>query len=489
MIWCVAIAYNNARTPNKTAELYILVNILLGILTPLLLIVAGSTGSVFIMYITRGHIDPRDIIAKLLGIKLERLEVDDDACDCWIIHDEFHFQLSEHDTDTISEVADNEKITFCQSISTSCSTWVLAAIVSISFLLSMSYFIDRTVITSQTLQDWPDRSVGEVDCFLSNSFLYVSPIEQVPTDRLNNCTVFFEQCQSNCSADDFQSCAQECANCLTLCTNTLRSELEVVRVCDPPPANEGPSCPVSNAACITAATVFPQDNSSCPTAQGTQGSGEVGAEIAPIIVTNNTQRLERCAGLLDTCSMLVFMCTAPNCTELQQCNDMLQECRKPPFIVCFSFLQIGSSANALQALAESYALFMFSVSLFGIIFGAVRILLHIKETKYWGVGFVLAAVLLIIIGAPVLIFSGIFFRENFIKLLQFALAPLYIFLIGLLFPFAYFGHQGNSPHILCCGLCCLTVLCCPFKLCLRRRMNINFPDHDLEIIPNRESVQ
>ena len=442
MIWCVAIAYKNARTPNKTADLYILVDCLLGILTPLLLIVAGGTGSVFIMYITRGHIDPRDIIAKLLGIKLERLE---DTCDYWIIHDEFHFELSDHDINTISNVAKNKGITFCDSISTSPSTWVLAAIVSISFLLSMSYFIDRTVITSQTLQDWPDRSVAEVDCFLSNSFLYISPIEQVPTDRLNNCTVFFEQCQSNCSADNFQSCAQECATCLTLCTNTLRSELEVVRVCDPPPVNDdGPSCP---AACITAAaSVVPQNNtSSCPTAQGTQGSGEVGVEIAPIIVTNNTQRLERCAGLLDTCSMLVSMCTAPNCTELQQCNNMLQECRKPPFIVCFSFLQIGRSASALQALAESYALFMFAVSLFGIIFGAVRILLHIKETKYWGVGFVITAVLLTIIGAPVLIFSGIFFRENCIKLLQFALAPVYIFLIGLLFPFAYFEHQGNSP--------------------------------------------
>ena len=313
MIWCVAIAYNNARTPNKTAELYILVDILLGILTPLLLIVAGGTGSVFIMYITRGHIDPRDIIAKLLGIKLEKPEGDED--ECWIIHDEFHFKLSDHDATTISNVAKNKGITFGDSISTSCSTWVLAAIVSISFLLSMSYFIDRTVITSQTLQDLPDRSVGEVDCFLSNSFLYISPIEQVPTDRLNNCTVFFEQCQSNCSADNFQSCAQECATCLTLCTNTLRSELEVVRVCDPPPVNDdAPSCPVSTAACITAATtVAPQSNtSSCPTAQGTQGSGEVGVEIAPIIVTNNTQRLERCAGLLDTCSMLVSMCTAPN---------------------------------------------------------------------------------------------------------------------------------------------------------------------------------
>ena len=307
---------------------------------------------------------------------------------------------------------------------------------------------------SQTFQDWPPRSLGDLDCFLPldgsldiDSSLYVNPIEQVPTDRLNNCTVFFEQCQSNCSADDFQSCAQECANCLTLCTNTLRSDLEVVRVCNPPPVNNnGPSCPVSNAACITAATVLPQDNTSCPTAQGIQGSGDAGAEIAPIIVTNNTQRLERCAGLLDTCSMLVSMCTAPNCTELQQCNDMLRECRKPPFIVCFSFLQFGRSTNLLQALAESYALFMFAVSLFSAIFGVVCFLLQIHETKLWGFGFLAIVIILIVVGLPVFIKTGILFNENFIRVLQFVLGPIYILLVGCLFPFAYFPKQQENPN-------------------------------------------
>ena len=300
---------------------------------PVSLIVAGSTASVFLIYTTKGHIDARDIIAKMLSIKLKTFKSvkSEDTIDCWAIHDTVYFQREKVDK--------NEPISFCQAISRSWSTWILAVIVSVSFLLSMSYFIDQTVTMSQTLQDWPDRSVGDVDCFLSNSFLYVSPTEQEPTDRLHNCTVFFEQCQSNCSVDDFQSCAQGCANCLTLCTATLRSDLEMMRVCNPPPINnEGPSCPVSNAACITAATPVTQDNSSCRAAQGTPGSGDAGIEIAPIIVRNNTQRLERCAGLLETCSMQVSMCTAPNCTELQQCNTLLQDCRKSPVIICFSFM-------------------------------------------------------------------------------------------------------------------------------------------------------
>ena len=313
----------------------------------------------------------------------------------------------------------------------------------------MSYFIDRTVITSQTLQDWPDRSVGEVDCFLSNSFLYISSMEEVPTDRLNNCTVFFDQCQGNCSADNFQSCAQDCANCLTLCTNSLRSDLEVLRVCDPPPVNDdGLSCPVSNAACITAATsIGPQNNtSSCPTAaQGTQGSGEVGAEIAPIIVTNNTQRLERCAGLLDTCSMLVSMCTAPNCTELQQCSDMLRECRKPPVIVCFRFLRFGISTNVLQALAESYALFLSTTSLFGVIFAVAHILLEVKKSNLWGSLFIGLGMIFLSIGPIVFRFTNIFFNENIIRVLQLGLAPVYLILIGVLFLYVFFPEEKSRP--------------------------------------------
>ena len=90
-----------------------------------------------------------------------------------------------------------------------------------------------------------------------------------------------------------------------------------------------------------------------------------------------------------------------------------------------------------------------AISLLSAIFEVVRILLHIKETKWWGVGFVIVAVLLIAVGVPVLVTSGIFFVENIIRLLQFGLPPIYIFLIGLLFPVAYFpttttAHQSNQ---------------------------------------------
>ena len=381
-------------------------------------------------YITGGRIDTREVIAKMLSIKLKK---DKDGVAChWIIQSTFYL-------DCYPMASDKTCSKICRS---SWATCILAIIVSLSFILSISYFIDQTVAMSHTLQDWPDRSsVSDLDCFLpmKDSFFYVSPMEQEPTDRLHNCTVFFEQCQSNCSVDDFQSCAQDCANCLTLCTTTLRSDLEMVRVCDPPPVNnEGPSCPVSNAACITAANVLPQDNSSCQAAQGTPGSGDASAEIAPIIVNNHTQRLERCAGLLQSCGMQVSMCTSPNCTELQQCNTLLQDCHKPPVIICFRFLQFGRSANAIQALAESYALFLSAVSLFGAIFSVVHILLHIKKTKLWGIGFVIMTLLLIVVGVPVLVTNGIYLFENIIRMLQFGLAPIYILLMGLLFLVAYF---------------------------------------------------
>ena len=133
--------------------------------------------------------------------------------------------------------------------------------------------------------------------------------------------------------------------------------------------------------------------------------------------------------------MLVSMCTVPNCTY---CNDML--CRKPPFIVCFSFLQFGRSTNLLQALAESYALFKPGHIWCRMFFAAN------SWTKLWGFGFLTIAIILIVVGLSVFIKTGILFNENFIRVLQFVLGPIYILLVGCLFPFAYFPKQQENPN-------------------------------------------
>ena len=130
-MWCVAIAYNNARIPNKTISLYILVDSLLGIVMPLSLIAAGITGSVFLMYITNGRLDACNIIARLLSIKLKKPKDVENANYCWIIHKTVHFQLTDRDTSVKKHIAAKDKdITFCKSISSSGATWILASIVS-----------------------------------------------------------------------------------------------------------------------------------------------------------------------------------------------------------------------------------------------------------------------------------------------------------------------------------------------------------------------
>ena len=442
VLWGVAVAYDNARTPNKSVNLYIGVDVVIGIAMPMFLIAAAITVSVFLEYITGGRIDTRDIISKMLSIQL----VKGIKAEYWVIQNIFYFQLNSRDTEVRREIKDRKKQLTCWSaISSTGATWILAIIAALSFLLSVSYFMDQTVTMSLSLQDWPHRSMDDVDCFLSNSFLYVSPIEQEPTDRLNNCTVFFEECRKNCSArSDFQSCTSVCANCLAVCTTALRSDLEKVYVCDPPPV-EAPSCPVSNSACITPAIPVPTNTStsSCPTA-ATTSAGSGSSLIAPIVARNNTERLERCADLLQTCSELVQSCTAPNCTELQQCNDLLNKCRKPRVILCFRFLQFGRSTDVLEALAESFALFLSVLSFFSGTFVVVRVLLQFKVSRWWGIGFVLVAVLLCVVWF-VIIFTDILVQENIIKMFQFVFGFTYIFLIGLLLLTAKFWEKVPDP--------------------------------------------
>ena len=441
MLWGVSIAYDNARTPNKSVNLYIGVDVIIGIAMPMFLIAAATSVSIFLEYITGGRIDTRDIIAKMLSIQL----VKGLKAEYWVIQNIFYFQLNSRDTEVRREIKDRKiQLTCCRAISSTGATWILATIASLSFLLSVSYFMDQTVTMSLSLQDWPHRSMDDVDCFLSNSFLYVSPIEQEATDRLNNCTMFFDECQRNCSnSNSYQSCVTGCASCLAVCTTALQSDIERVSVCNPPPP-EVPSCPVISSACITPAIPIPSNTStaSCSAATTTGGSGS--NIIAPIVARNNTERLERCANLLQACSELVPTCTSPDCSELQQCNNLLNECRKPRVILCFRFLQFGRSTDVLEALAESFALFLSVLSFFSGTFVVVRILLQFKVSRWWGIGFVIVAVLLCAVFV-VIVVTDILVQENIIKMFQFVFGFVYIFLIGLLLLTAKFWEKLPDP--------------------------------------------
>lgn len=166
MFWGIAIAYNNARRVDKDVWPYILVEVVVGLVMPILVIFSAIVFSVYLEYTTQGSIDARVIITRLLPvIKLLKGE----KYDYWSILDRFYFQLSLHDSEFR-----NGKPSSCQNMcSKSPSTWIITIIVSLAFLLSVSYFMNTNITSQVTLRRCPPQIGPEMDCFNTSSFLYV----------------------------------------------------------------------------------------------------------------------------------------------------------------------------------------------------------------------------------------------------------------------------------------------------------------------------
>lgn len=84
--------------------------------------------------------------------------------DYWVIGDRFYFVLNKK--------KDHEKCSCLYSCDRKCSTWLLAVIIILSFLLTFSYFIDVSVVEEVTRPTCPDR-IGKFDCFNRTTFDFV----------------------------------------------------------------------------------------------------------------------------------------------------------------------------------------------------------------------------------------------------------------------------------------------------------------------------
>ena len=401
---------------------------------PIFLITAAATFSSFLYCYSSGRYSPWETIIKILYARVKKIE----KTEYWEILDTFYFELNSSEDDRMC----------CRFFKQLAVKIILSIIASTIFLLVASYFMDQSIIMQRSYEDWPHRSDGEIDCFIwaEGSLLYVNPNEQDLTDRLENCTVFFEQCVRNCTSiindcnasdnctDDFMTCSDACTDCLQVCSYNLRSDIERVRVCDPPPSPPVPSCPVSIASCISLNPAAPIPNSSCPL------SG-VGAtplvEIGPLIFSNNTERLQSCANLLDTCSRNIQSCSNPNCNQLTECVNALQPCHKSRTIHCFRFLQFGLSTNVLESVERSFALFLALIHFLNGIFFVLKILYQFSIAKCWAVLFILMLIFynLFIVGWMVLLVTNVPAQGNTMKISQLVFGFIMIWCIAFLLLF------------------------------------------------------
>ena len=144
---------------------YIIVEVIVGLVMPILLVIAVIIFSVFLEYITKGSIEARVIISRLLPvIKI----VQGENYDYWVILDRFYFQLTTHDRDMRLGKAKS-----CGKMcSTTPATWIITIIVALAFLLATSYFMNSNITQQTTLTSCPHVSY-EVDCFNKSTYNYI----------------------------------------------------------------------------------------------------------------------------------------------------------------------------------------------------------------------------------------------------------------------------------------------------------------------------
>ena len=173
VLWGIAIAYDNARRVDKDVWPYIIVEVIVGLVMPILLVIAAAIFSVFLEYITKGSIEARVIISRLLPVvKI----VHGEKHKYWVILDRFYFQLTPDykDIETCKpECCRNTKLAKCYIwFRTKLPTWIITIIVALAFLLATSYFMNSNITQQTTLKSCPHVSY-EVDCFNKSTYNYI----------------------------------------------------------------------------------------------------------------------------------------------------------------------------------------------------------------------------------------------------------------------------------------------------------------------------
>lgn len=161
VLWAIALGYYHTNRVDKNIAAFAFVELLAGILLPLLLFIGSILMVIVVDYVTIGRVDARKRITRFLPSVVFEEGAENDY---WVIEERFYFELEKRDHHLSSG--------FCYSCDKSLSTWLLTVIMGLSLLLCFSYFVDITVVEEDTLTSCPvDR--GEFDCFNRSTFNFV----------------------------------------------------------------------------------------------------------------------------------------------------------------------------------------------------------------------------------------------------------------------------------------------------------------------------
>ena len=158
-----------------------------------------------------------------------------------------------------------------------------------------------------------------------------------------------------------------------------------------------------------------------------------------------------------------FDCFQTGTLNPVQCDNTTLRCFDEPsgvFLVCnitgfhcFKFLDFAVDRDLVSAIAETFALYLVSVHLFARIFSVVRVLLHVRPTRHWGVVFTTLGVLVLVAAVIAAVFWIVGYvapglneivHFNIINIAQFIMFALYLVLIGLLLTYGKWWERVDT---------------------------------------------
>ena len=129
--------------------------------------------------------------------------------------------------------------------------------------------------------------------------------------------------------------------------------------------------------------------------------------------------------------------------------------RDATLLHCFKFYRFGVETNIITAITTSYAFYLVTIAVFKQIFSVVRNLIHVKPSRFWGVGFVAIGLILYVGSAIVLIFwirgyaaSTIseLRRINIIHVCQFFMVSTFVTMVGGLLLSKWYEKLHTKVH-------------------------------------------
>ena len=194
MLWAIAVGYNRSRRVNVSVTPFVVVELLVAVIFPILLYISGILMAIVLDYITYGALDGREALPRILrNVKLEKGA----KSDFWIIVNSFYFELPKcENTDTGScpepEQMPKKPSGACHSCYSNRATWLLIIISGMSISLAVSYFVDITLDTQVTVNACNDTRIDrDFSCFNASTLVFVDCVNDVDSELLH-CFKFYE---------------------------------------------------------------------------------------------------------------------------------------------------------------------------------------------------------------------------------------------------------------------------------------------------------